>query len=74
MLERKLEIGTKVDLQIDFINPSTPFKCKGTVVHCEEEKNSFCTGIHFEPLNELKQGFLGGKISEFMAAEQEGQG
>jgi hypothetical protein len=73
-LNQKIDTGTKVDIQLHFSESTTPFKCRGVVVRCNQESDhSYNTGIQFEPLNELKQAFLEGKISEIIGLEQKGK-
>jgi hypothetical protein len=74
-LNQEVEAGVKVDIQLQFTNTTTLFKCQGTVVRCKQENERFYNlGIQFEPLSELKAAFLEGKISEIIALEQKGQG
>jgi len=73
-LNRKISLGTKVDILLSFVNPTTPFKCKGVVVRSVKESDiCFNTGIQFEPLSELKYAFLNGKVSELIELEQKGK-
>ena len=68
------DVGTKVDIQINFSGTTTPFKCHGTVVRSMRESDKYYnTGIEFEPLSELKYSFLDGKISEIIGLEQKGK-
>jgi hypothetical protein len=74
-LNHMVSVRTKVDIQLNFINPTTPFKCRGTVVRSVFKGDKFYdTGIQFEPLNELKFAFLDGKVAELIALEQKGKG
>jgi len=64
----------KVDIQLHFTNPTTPFRCKGIVRRCKQEGEKYYNvGIEFEPLGELKYAFLDGKVSELIELEQKGQ-
>ena len=72
-LDKSMAIGIDLDIQINFTNPTTPFKCKGTVVRCQPQEKSYNIGIQFEPLSELKYAFLDGKVSELIALEKEGK-
>ena len=73
-LNRKIPIGTKVDILINFVNPTTPFKCRGEIVRSKKENERFYnTGVEFEPLSELKHAFLDGKVSELIELEQKGK-
>jgi len=73
-LNHAVFVGTKVDIQINFASPSTPFKCHGTVVRSvKESERFFNTGIEFEPLSDLKHAFLDGKVSELINLEQKGK-
>lgn len=68
------DIGTKVDVQLNFRNSTTPFKCRGTVVNCRKESEKFfSTGIQFEPLSELKHAFLESVIAELIELEKKGK-
>jgi len=72
-LNQEIDMGTKVDVQLNFTNPTTPFRCKGVVVRCKKENAKFFNiGVQFDPLGELKQSFLDGKVSELIALEQKG--
>ena len=73
-LNLKITVGTKVDILLNFLNPSTPFKCRGKVVRCNLKADKFYdTGIEFEPLEEIKNSFLEGKIAELIGLEQKGR-
>jgi c-di-GMP-binding flagellar brake protein YcgR len=70
-LNQGISVGTKVDIQLNFTDTTTPFKCRGSVVRCLQESEKFYNiGIQFEPLSELKTAFLDGKISELIALEK----
>jgi len=70
-LNQAVDIGIKVDIQLNFTNTTTPFRCSGKVVRCEQENPEFYNiGIQFEPLSELKHAFLDGKISEILDFEK----
>ena len=73
-LNQGIKEGTKIDIQLHFTNTTTPFRCKGVVMHSMPESNRFYNvGIQFEPLSELKHAFLDGKVAEIIALEQKGQ-
>jgi len=73
-LSQWVDPGTKVDLQINFINPSTPFKCKGVVLRsCRDGDKFYNIGIQFDPMDEVKVAFLEGKVSELIKLEQKGK-
>ena len=73
-LNQYIQVGTKVDLQINFTNPSTPFRCSGVVVRAVKDDEKFYdTGIQFDPLSELKLAFLEGKVAELIALENKGK-
>lgn len=73
-LNQAISLGTKVDIQLNFTNTTTPFKCSGMVVRSEQESEKFYNiGIMFEPLGELKHSFLEGKISELIDLEKKGK-
>jgi len=73
-LNRSIDVGTNVDIRLDFTNPTTPFKCTGKVVRSRKESERFYNiGIEFDPLGELKHAFLDGKISELIDLEQKGK-
>jgi hypothetical protein len=73
-LNQGVSLGTRVDIQLNFTNSSTPFKCRGVVVRSVKGDDKFYnTGIEFEPLNEVKLAFLNGKISELIDLEKKGQ-
>jgi hypothetical protein len=73
-LNEAVQVGTKVDIQLHFAKTTTPFKCCGLVVRCEQESDQFYnTGIQFENLDELKYAFLNGKVSEIIRIEQKGK-
>ena len=70
-LNEDIDLGTKVDVQLSFTNPTTPFKCRGVVMRCHRESEKFYNiGIQFEPLSELKLAFIEGKVSELIDLEQ----
>ncbi|MBF0571834.1 MAG: PilZ domain-containing protein [Candidatus Omnitrophica bacterium] len=72
-LNQKANLGTKVDIQLNFSNPATSFRCKGAVVSCLPGENKiYNTGIRFEPLDEIKAVFLERKISELLRLTQKG--
>jgi hypothetical protein len=73
-LNQGVSVGTKVDIQLNFTNSTTPFRCGGSVVRSIPESEKFYNiGIQFEPLNELKRSFLDGIISELVDLEQDGK-
>jgi hypothetical protein len=73
-LNHDVEVGAKVDIQLNFPNTTTPFKCRGVVVRSRQDSERFYNiGIQFEPLSELKHAFLDGKISEIIGYEQKGK-
>ena len=73
-LGQEVEAGTKIDIQLQFTNTTTPFRCCGTVVRCiNEGERSYNVAIQFEPLSELKFAFLDGKISEIIGLEEKGK-
>ena len=70
-LNQKIQVGTKVDVQLNFTNPTTPFRCSGKVVRSlQETERYYNVGIEFDPLSELKSAFLDGKISELIEIEE----
>ena len=71
-LDQKLIIGVVLDIRIDFPSHSTPFKCKGKVVRCEEGpatggKLFYVVGVEFEAMDEVKQAYLQGVVSDLIA-------
>ena len=73
-LNQGVALGTKVDIQLNFTNETTPFRCRGVVVRSIQESEKFYNiGIQFEPLSELKHAFLDGKVSEIISLEQKGK-
>ncbi len=73
-LNDDLEVNTRVEIQLTFVNTTTPFKCRGVVVHCKQENEKFHKiGIQFEPLSELKYAFLEGKVAELLELEKKGK-
>jgi hypothetical protein len=73
-LNHVVDLGTKVDVMLNFTNTTSPLKCCGVVVRClKESEEYYNTGIQFEPLSELKAAFLEGKISELIELEQKGK-
>lgn len=73
-LNQGLDVGTKVDIELNFKNPSTPFRCSGLVVRSFKESDKFYNiGVQFDPLSELKYAFILGKVSELIDAEQKGK-
>jgi hypothetical protein len=65
-------VGTKVDIELDFPNSTTPFKCKGTVVRCVKEDEKFYdTGIQFDSLDDLKFSFISSQVSDLLNKEKE---
>ena len=72
-LNQSFEVGTKVDIQLNFTNPSTPFRCKGIVVRSFKDNDKFYNiGIVFEPMGDLKIAFLDSKVSELIEIERKG--
>ena len=72
-LNQAVDLGTKIDIQLNFTNTTTPFRCTVIVVRCKQESERFYnTGIQFEPLSELKHAFLEGKIAEILDLEKKG--
>ncbi len=64
-LNEGMSVGTKVVLQLNFPNTTVPFRCAGKVVRFMPETGKlYNIGIKFEPLNELKKGFLSEKIAD----------
>jgi hypothetical protein len=73
-LNQGIGVGTKVDININFTNTTTPFRCNGVVVRSARDSEKFYNiGIQFNPLNELKHAFLVEKVSELIALEQKGK-
>jgi len=73
-LNQGITVGTRVDIQLNFTAPSTPFKCKGTVVRSHKENEKFYNiGIQFDPLDEIKFAFLDGKVAELIELEKKGK-
>jgi hypothetical protein len=74
-LNEAFDVGTKVDIQLQFPGTTTPFRCHGKIVRCmPAEKGLHNIGIQFDPLSELKHAFLDGKISDIIALEPKGEG
>jgi len=73
-LNQGVDVGTKVDVQLNFAESSTPLRCKGVVVRSLRENEKFYNvGIQFEPLDELKSAFLNAQVNELIAQEQKGK-
>lgn len=73
-LNQAIDLGTKVDIELNFTNPTTLFKCKGVVVRSIRESEKFYNvGIQFEPLGEIKFAFLDGKVSDLIEMEKKGK-
>jgi hypothetical protein len=73
-LDQDIEVGTRVDIQLNFSNPSTAFRCHGAVVRAiRESKKFYNIAIQFDPLDEVKGKFLEHKVSELIALEQKGK-
>ncbi len=73
-LNQAIDVGTKVDVQLNFTNTTAPFRCRGVVARSVQESERFYNiGIQFEPLSELKHAFLAEKISEIIDFEQKGK-
>ena len=71
-LNQKLPVGATLDIRIDFPSHSTPFKCKGRVVRCEESADAegkpfYVVGVEFEAMDEVKQAYLQGAVSDLIA-------
>lgn len=65
---------TRVEVKVDFIHPSVPFKCPGIVTRCEEKGfGRFEMGVQFDSLDEIKRAFLEGKIAELIDKEKHGE-
>jgi len=72
-LHQEIVVGTKLDIQLTFANTTTPFKCTGRAVRCFKEKERYYNvGVQFDPLNELKNAFLLGQVSELLDLEKKG--
>ncbi len=72
-LNQGIDPGTRVDILLNFIKPSTPFKCKGNVVRSAKESEKFYTiGIQFDHLEDIKHSFLEAKVAELIELEQKG--
>jgi hypothetical protein len=70
-LNQGVDMGTKVDVQLQFTNSTTPFRCTGLVVRSVKESEKFYNiGVQFDPLNELKYAFLLGQVAELIELEQ----
>jgi hypothetical protein len=70
-LNELCQIGTRVDVELDFPNNSTPFKVSGSVVRCTREDDKFFNvGIQFDPLDDVKFAFLSGQISDLLSKEK----
>jgi len=73
-LNQWVDVGTKVDMQLQFTNTTTPFRCRGVVVRSRQESERFYNiGIQFEPLSAFKHAFLDERISEIIDSEQKGK-
>jgi len=73
-IDQAVDPGAKVDIQLNFTNPSTPFRCKGVVVRCHKDSGKFYSiGVQFEPLGEIKFAFLEGKVTELIELEKKGK-
>src|SRR5476651_634802 len=52
-LDQAIEVGTKLDIQLQFTSVTTPFRCRGVVRRSVQESEKFYNiGIQFESLNE----------------------
>lgn len=72
-LNQAIPPGVKIDIQIDFTDMPTPFRCRGVVVRCQQDsKKAFDIGVQFEPLSEPQHTFLDKKISELIELEKKG--
>ena len=70
-LNQGIDVGARVDIQLQFRNPTTPFKCSGRVVRSVKENEKFYNiGIEFDPLSELKFAFLDEKVTELIDLEK----
>jgi hypothetical protein len=73
-LHQAVDLGTKVDIQLNFAKSTTPFRCTGFVVRSIKENDKYYNiGIQFDPLNELKNAFLSGQVSDLIDLEQKGK-
>ena len=73
-LNQGINLGTRVDILLNFTNTTTPFRCRGVVVRSLQESEKFFNlGIEFDSLEELKRSFLEGKIAELIELEQKGK-
>ena len=73
-LNQPLDLGAKVDIQLNFKNSTTHFKCTGVVVRSKKENEKFYnTGIEFDALSDLKNAFLLGQVAELIELEQKGK-
>ena len=71
-LSQRLVPGSLLEVSIEFPNQSTPFKCKARVVRCEENwdgqgKKFYAVGAEFQPMDEVKQAYLEGAVSDLIA-------
>jgi PilZ domain len=73
-LNQEIDEGTKVDIQLNFTDTATPFRCQGVVLRSRRENERiYNISIQFEPLSETKHAFIEKKISEILALEQKGK-
>ncbi len=72
-LNRDVGVGMKVDIEIDFNDGTMAFRCKGSVVRCQEQSNKlYNIGIQFEPLSETENILLEKKIAQLINLEKKG--
>ena len=72
---QELLVHSALEVRVEFPHQSTPFKCKGKVAHCEhcidpQGKKFYAVGVEFEPMDELRQAYLQGVVSELIAINE----
>jgi len=73
-LHQDVELGARVDIELNFLDMSTSFRCQGVVVRSQRINDKFYNiGIQFEPLGEIKYAFLEGRVSELIELEKKGK-
>ena len=72
-LNQRVDPDCALEISIEFPNQTTPFKCKGKAVRCIEHSDGadqkfYAVGVEFDPMDEVKQAYLQGVVSDLIVA------
>ncbi len=74
-LIRSIEVGSVLEVSIEFPKQTTSFKCKARAVRCisiadDSGQKLFAVGVEFEPMHDVKHAYLQGVVSDLIALEK----